>query len=53
MSPSVTFVPNSSGVAVVPVPTPAASVVAVAVSVEPDGGSKQPTSKPTFVLKLS
>jgi Anti-sigma-K factor rskA/Putative zinc-finger len=53
MSPSVTFVPNSSGVAVVPVPTNAASVVAVAVSVEPDGGSKQPTSKPTFVLKLS
>ena len=53
MSPSVTFVPNSSGVAVVPVPTNAASVVAVAVSVEPDGGSKQPTSTPTFVLKLS
>ena len=53
MSPSVTFVPNSSGVAVVPVPTSAASVVAVAVSVEPDGGSKQPTSTPTFVLKLS
>lgn len=53
MSPSVTFVPNSSGVAVVPVPTNASSVVAVAVSVEPDGGSKQPTSKPTFVLKLS
>lgn len=53
MSPSVTFVPNSSGVAVVPVPVNASSVVAVAVSVEPDGGSKQPTSKPTFVLKLS
>jgi anti-sigma-K factor RskA len=53
MSPSVTFVPNSSGVAVVPVPANAASVVAVAVSVEPDGGSKQPTSTPTFVLKLS
>lgn len=53
MSPSVTFVPDSSGVALVPVPTSAASVVAVAVSVEPDGGSKQPTSTPTFVLKLS
>lgn len=53
MSPSVTFVPNGSGVAVVPVPVNASSVVAVAVSVEPDGGSKQPTSKPTFVLKLS
>ncbi len=53
MSPSVTFVPNGSGVAVVPVPVNAASVVAVAVSVEPDGGSKQPTSTPTFVLKLA
>jgi anti-sigma-K factor RskA len=52
MSPSVTFVPNSGGVAVVPVPGNASAVVAVAVSVEPDGGSKQPTSKPTFVLKL-
>lgn len=53
MSPSVTFVPNHSGVAVVPVPANASSIAAVAVSVEPDGGSKQPTSTPTFVLKLS
>lgn len=53
MSPSVTFVPNASGVAVVPVPVDASSVGAVAVSVEPDGGSKQPTSTPTFVLKLN
>ena len=53
MSPSVTFVPNAGGVAVVPVPGNASAVVAVAVSVEPDGGSKQPTSKPTFVLKLT
>ena len=53
MSPSVTFVPNQGGVAVVAVPGNTSNVVAVAVSVEPDGGSKQPTSKPTFVLKLS
>lgn len=53
MSPSVTFVPNTGGVAVVPVPGNASSVVAVAVSIEPEGGSKQPTSKPTFVLKFS
>lgn len=53
MSPSVTFVPNGSGVAVVPVPVNGSSIAEVAVSVEPDGGSKQPTSKPTFVLKLS
>ena len=52
MSPSVTFVPNASGVAVVPVPVDASTISAVAVSVEPDGGSKQPTSIPTFVLKL-
>ena len=53
MSPSVTFVPNSNGVAVVPVPVDASALAAVAVSIEPDGGSKQPTSTPTFVLKLS
>lgn len=53
MSPSVTFVPNRNGVAFVPVPVNATSVAAVAVSVEPEGGSKQPTSTPTFVLKLS
>lgn len=52
MSPSVTFVPNASGVAVVPVPVDASKLAAVAVSIEPDGGSKQPTSTPTFVLKL-
>ncbi len=52
MSPSVTFVPNHNGVAVVPLPVNAASVAAVAVSVEPDGGSRQPTSKPSFVLKF-
>jgi len=53
MSPSVTFVPDRSGVAVVSVPVDASRIAAVAVSVEPDGGSKQPTSTPTFVLKLS
>jgi anti-sigma-K factor RskA len=53
MSPSVTFVPNMGGVAVVPIPVDASSIAAVAVSIEPDGGSKQPTSAPTFVLKLS
>lgn len=53
MSPSVTFVPDADGVAVVAVPVDATSLAAVAVSVEPDGGSKQPTSTPTFVLKFS
>lgn len=52
MTPSVTFLPNRSGIAVVPIPASAKNVVAVAVSVEPDGGSKQPTSTPTFLVKL-
>lgn len=52
MSPSVTFVPNASGVAVIPVPVDASAITAIAVSIEPDGGSKQPTSTPAFVLKL-
>jgi len=51
MTPSVTFVPNHAGVAVVSLPS-RANVAAVAVSVEPEGGSKAPTTKPEFVLKL-
>jgi anti-sigma-K factor RskA len=53
MSPSVTFLPDRNGVAVVPVPVNAQHVAAVAISVEPEGGSKQPTSTPAFVLKFS
>lgn len=53
MTPSVTFMPDHSGVAVVHVPAQASQVVAVAVSMEPEGGSKQPTSKPAFVVKLT
>lgn len=53
MIPSVTFMPNRHGVAVISVPADASALAAVAVSVEPEGGSKQPTSKPTFVVKLS
>ena len=53
MTPSVTFVPARSGVAVVALPENGQKVEAVAVSVEPEGGSKQPTSTPTFVVKLT
>lgn len=53
MSPSVTFVPNTGGTAVVSVPVDASRIAAVAVSIEPDGGSKQPTSTPMFVFKFS
>jgi hypothetical protein len=52
VTPSVTFVPNRAGVAVVALPVPAKNVVAVAVSVEPVGGSQQPTTKPVFVRAL-
>lgn len=53
MQPSVTFLPNPDGVAVVALPVDATKVGAVAVSVEPDGGSKAPTTKPTFVRPIS
>jgi anti-sigma-K factor RskA len=53
MAPSVTFMPNAEGLAVVELPVDAAKVGTVAVSVEPEGGSKAPTSTPTFVRPLS
>ena len=52
MTPSVTFMPNRHGVAVISLPVNASMLAAVAVSVEPEGGSKQPTSKPAFVVTL-
>lgn len=52
MTPSVTFMPNRAGVAVVALPRSAKNIVAVAVSVEPMGGSQQPTTKPIFVRAL-
>jgi anti-sigma-K factor RskA len=53
MQPSLTFTPNADGVAVVQLPVDADKVGVVAVSVEPDGGSKTPTTTPTFVRPLS
>jgi anti-sigma-K factor RskA len=52
MTPSITFVPNKTGLAVIALPDSATNLVAVAVSVEPDGGSAQPTTKPLFVRTL-
>lgn len=51
MAPSVTFRP-ARGVAVLRLPVPAATIVAVGVSVEPEGGSKQPTTKPIAVVSI-
>lgn len=52
MAPSVTFVPDSRGVAIVSLPVDARLTNAVAVSVEPEGGSKAPTTKPVLVVPL-
>ncbi|GAC1444095.1 MAG: anti-sigma factor [Vulcanimicrobiaceae bacterium] len=53
VAPSVTFATDATGVALVELPEDAAHLAAVAVSVEPTGGSKAPTSKPTFVRALT
>jgi hypothetical protein len=51
MSPSVTFLPDAHGVAVVALPARARVTAAVAVSIEPEGGSRTPSS-PLFVQRL-
>jgi len=53
VAPSDTFVPDSNGVAVVPLPVDPRTMAAVAISVEPEGGSKQPTTKPIAVVPLT
>ena len=53
MAPSVTFVPDPHGVAVLALPQDARATAAVAISVEPDGGSKAPTTKPVAVAVLN
>jgi anti-sigma factor ChrR (cupin superfamily) len=53
VAPSVTFTPNAAGAAIVQLPANASTLAAVALSVEPEGGSKAPTSKPTFIQPLS
>lgn len=52
MAPSVTFTAGEGDETIVPLPESALTVAAVAVSVEPAGGSKQPTSKPIAVTAL-
>ncbi|HEY2473536.1 MAG TPA: anti-sigma factor [Candidatus Cybelea sp.] len=46
LSPSPTFLPDAQGVALVIVPADARSTSEVVVTLEPDGGSKEPTTKP-------
>lgn len=52
VAPSVTFEPAGGGVAVVRLPEAATTIAAVAVSVEPEGGSKQPTTKPIALVRI-
>lgn len=51
MVPSVTFVPHTRA-ALIRLPVDARRLAAVAVSVEPAGGSTQPTTVPAFVVKF-
>jgi anti-sigma-K factor RskA len=53
MTPSITFTPNQNGTTLVSIPADAGNLAAVGVSVEPEGGSRQPTTKPTFVEPFS
>jgi hypothetical protein len=53
VAPSVTFSPSQEGLTLVPLPEDAGNLAAVAVSVEPEGGSRQPTTKPAFVQPFS
>jgi hypothetical protein len=51
--PSLTFLPDAHGVAVVALPPPASATQTVEVSIEPDGGSKAPTGTPLIVQPLN
>jgi anti-sigma-K factor RskA len=53
MTPSVTFTPSGNGLTLVPIPDKTGTIGAVAITVEPEGGSRQPTTKPAFVQPLT
>jgi anti-sigma-K factor RskA len=52
VQPSTTFVPDARGIAMVALPQNARDTALVAVSVEPTGGSQQPTTKPIAAVPL-
>jgi anti-sigma-K factor RskA len=52
MVPAPTFTPDEHGAVLLTLPVDAGKTAAVAVSVEPEGGSKEPTSKPLVVQAL-
>jgi hypothetical protein len=53
LQPSVTFVPNRKGFAIVRLPVAGSNVEIVALSIEPEGGSKVPTTTPVFAQKIA
>jgi hypothetical protein len=50
--PSPTFLPDARGVALIVLAADARSTAGVSVTLEPDGGSKEPTSKPLMSVAL-
>ncbi len=50
---SPTFLPDAGGVALIVLPANARSTVEVSVTLEPEGGSKEPTSKPLMDVALN
>jgi anti-sigma-K factor RskA len=52
VAPSVTFTPDEHGDAVVAIPASGTTTAAAAISVEPAGGSQQPTTKPVAVIPI-
>jgi len=53
LAPSIVFTPSTAGNAVVALPENAEALAVVALSVEPEGGSKAPTTKALFVRPLT
>jgi anti-sigma-K factor RskA len=52
VAPSMTFMPGSNSMTIVRLPDATTTLAAVAVSIEPEGGSQQPTSKPIAMVAL-
>ena len=53
VAPSITFVRDAQGRAFISVPARPLGITAVAISIEPVGGSMQPTTKPLFIQPLT
>ncbi len=53
LQPSLTFLPDAHGVAVVALPVAVKDTAMLEITVEPEGGSKAPTTKPLVVEQLN